>query len=262
MILLQLSDLHIAQEGKPAFGCVNSLQMLQATVSYILHSRVKPDVAVVTGDISTDGTESSYQLAKAELDRLCMPVYMVPGNHDDKKTMQRAYQDSPRIRTVFQPMLEHVEGANLVLLDSTVDGKSYGSISRSDLTWLQTHVPSASDKPTLVFMHHVPFATGYTVMDEPFVHATDLLQVLSGRPQLLVCCGHIHVGIAAPVNNVSVITCPPVSMSMELNFGSDGGDAFFIGQPAFALHIIDGPRVQTHFCNVPYGETRRGPFPF
>lgn len=262
MILLQLSDLHIAEEGKPAFGCVNSLQMLQETVSYILHSGVKPDVAVVTGDISTDGSESSYRMAKAELDRLGLPVYMVPGNHDDQTAMERVYRDSARIRTVFQPLLEQAEGVDLVLLNSSVDGQSYGSIRPSDLSWLKAQVPLAPDNPMLVFMHHVPFATGYTVMDEPFERASDLLQILAGYPRLLVCCGHIHAGIIASVNRVSVITCPPVSMTMDLNFGSNGGDAFFIGQPAFALHIVRECCIQTHFCCVPYDDTRRGPFPF
>lgn len=46
--------------------------------------RERPDAVVVSGDIVNCGRPEEYQVARQILGSLNYPLYLIPGNHDDK----------------------------------------------------------------------------------------------------------------------------------------------------------------------------------
>lgn len=71
MHLIHLTDLH--------FGCADE-QALKAAGKYIESER--PDLVVITGDISKDGLAHELQAACDWMRALPVPVMLTPGNHD------------------------------------------------------------------------------------------------------------------------------------------------------------------------------------
>mgnify|MGYP002653907479 CR=1 FL=1 len=69
--LLHFTDVH--------FG-VEHVAAVEATVAYA--HEVKPDLIVVSGDITQKGYRREFAAAKAWLDRLPQPQITCPGNHD------------------------------------------------------------------------------------------------------------------------------------------------------------------------------------
>jgi 3',5'-cyclic AMP phosphodiesterase CpdA len=63
----------------PHFGCEDK-EALKAAAKYI--NEVKPDVVVVTGDISKDGLQHELDAACSWMRALAAPVMLTPGNHD------------------------------------------------------------------------------------------------------------------------------------------------------------------------------------
>jgi 3',5'-cyclic AMP phosphodiesterase CpdA len=70
-VLLQISDSHFGTEQPP---------VIEALVN--LAAQQRPDVVVLSGDITQRALPSQFRVAKAFVDRLGAPVLAVPGNHD------------------------------------------------------------------------------------------------------------------------------------------------------------------------------------
>jgi 3',5'-cyclic AMP phosphodiesterase CpdA len=69
--LIQLTDIHFGGEDAPA---------LEAALAYVRAAR--PDLVVLTGDITLNGTPKEFRAAQAFLQRLPKPWLSTPGNHD------------------------------------------------------------------------------------------------------------------------------------------------------------------------------------
>lgn len=270
MLILQLSDLHFTAGG-PAFGHGTPETDLKNTVDYLLGAPFAPDLVVVTGDLSTDGSPDSYRAAMTQLSRLPWPLYLLPGNHDDRDAMAQICGPLCRMDPVLYPHCQNrleLPEVTLLFLDSVRPGEGRGGIPSHTLDWVQHNLPADRTRPTLVFLHHVPFPTGLPLMDKPVENLEPLLALLRGYSNLLICCGHIHTPITALHHGVRVAACPPVCMQMELDFRAGapaprpGGDAYFTAEPMFALHRITGNTVVTHFAAVPTGQPRTGPWYF
>lgn len=262
MRIIQLTDLHIVKSGF-AFREADSAQNLTQTIDYILRYDLRPDATVITGDVTNDGAIESYRTVQKELSRLQCPCYILPGNHDNRENLKRVFGefgcvDAPA--DLNDANLLETKEASLLFLDSTIPGKSYGGISQASLTWLKNHLPD-KQRTTLVFLHHAPFKTGYTLMDEPFVGESELLEMLRDRENTIVCCGHIHTGIVVRYAGTLCVACPPVSMMMSPDFSPAEGDTFYTGPASFAIHEITERQIRSYFCTVP-GHENKGPFRF
>lgn len=259
MRILQLTDLHVNAEGRRAFLRAESLRDLQRTVDYILQVDLQPDVVVVTGDVSTDGTVSAYELVRQELSRLGCPFWVLPGNHDKKAEMKAVFADECHTALDGVPgRCVDMDEARLLLLDSAVSGVSDGGLDQQMLAWVQEQLDVSPERPVMLWMHHFPFRTGYRGMDHPFAGEEKLLELLQGH-NAFVCSGHIHAGVIRRNGSVTMVTCPAVSMLMKLRLDEV---RFYTEQAGFALHIVENETVTTHLCTVPAAERSGGPYPF
>ena len=134
------------------------------------------------------------------------------------------------------------------------------------------------EKPTLVFTHHPPFVTGLPAMDEGFDQADRLAQILNKHENVTLCCGHMHTAIFTSWHKIPCVTCPPIAMQMEVDFRGKndinlteeekkeefkgGGDRFFLGNPGYLIHDLQGDRINTHYQTIPTGADYSGPWPF
>ena len=70
--LLQISDTHFGTERPEAVAALQALT-----------ERLRPDLLVLSGDITQRATADQFQAARAFIDRLQVPkVLVIPGNHD------------------------------------------------------------------------------------------------------------------------------------------------------------------------------------
>jgi Icc protein len=86
--IVQLTDPHI--------GAPWSEQALEALIAAVASVRRTlggrpPDAAVVTGDIANTPTDTEYEQARAALETLGAPIYVLPGNHDERDALRRHF---------------------------------------------------------------------------------------------------------------------------------------------------------------------------
>ncbi len=264
MIIAQISDLHICAGGKPVGGHVDTAGALQRAVAQLGALVPAPDVVLATGDLVDDASDAAYGVLLDLLGPLGMPVLPIPGNHDDRAALRRAFARhawvagcADRVRYVADDW-----PVRLIALDTLVPGATHGGLDQDDVAWLDSQLAAAPRRPTLVFLHHPPFATGMPGMDALGLRdgRAALAGVIARHPQVeRVVAGHVHRSIQARWQGTVASTAPSTAHQIVLDLRPDAVGAYAFEPPGYHLHVWTGDALVTHL--VPIGSFP-GPFPF
>lgn len=237
LLIAQLSDLHV---GATAEG-VDPLPRLEVVVEAVRALPNPMDAVLVSGDISDDGSEESYRLARPLLDRFACPVHVLPGNHDDRARLRAAF-GLPGAGDEPINYIVEVGEIRLVLLDSNVPGQDPGRFGPRDLAWLDERLGEEPEWPTLLAVHHTPLATGLPGWDAINLTAADreaLAGVVARHPQLrAIVGGHLHRISAASLAGCPVLCAPSTYLQALPDFNLEAEDVEMVGPPGFALHVF------------------------
>jgi Aldo/keto reductase family len=144
------------------------------------------------------------------LAQLGAPAYVLPGNRDDRDTLRRHFELRGAMGTPVQYAVD-LGLLRLVVLDSTLPGEDRGELDAARLRWLDAELAGASDRPTLVALHHPPVSTGIAAWDEiglPVADRRALAEVLHRHRQVRrVIAGHVHRTMTAELAGRARPTC-------------------------------------------------------
>ncbi|APX92507.1 metallophosphoesterase [Halomonas sp. 1513] len=186
MRLVQITDCHLNADPLARSRAGFPLRQLQAVVEHA--RRRRPDVVLVSGDVSQDGTPASYRQALDVFAALDCPWYWLPGNHDHLAHMADA-------RTLHDRV--DLGDWRLLLLNTQVAGEPHGEVGEARCQWLGEQL-AADPRPTLIAMHHQPLPVGAEWMDAIGLQDRERFWAsLEGHAQVkAVLCGHIHQAFA------------------------------------------------------------------
>ncbi len=91
MLIAQISDLHFLPKGMLAFGKVDVAGCLERGIAHLNALDPAPDLVLITGDLTSDGDDAVFAALVAMLAGLEVPYYPLPGNHDPREEMRRAF---------------------------------------------------------------------------------------------------------------------------------------------------------------------------
>jgi 3',5'-cyclic AMP phosphodiesterase CpdA len=252
MLIAHLSDPHIAAPGTKAYGVVATDEHLAACVKQINSMVPRPDVALLTGDITCNGSLAEVMHAGAILDRLKMPLYLVPGNHDQRETLWQIFGK--------RAVPEHQGSAlsycldqfpvRLIGLDTVSPGYPGGAWSREQNCWLQKRLDEKPDLPTLLFLHHPPVKFRVLETDEDgFVGVEKLAGLVAQYSNILaVVCGHIHLQAHALWQGTVVSTAPSMGLHLVLDLTLQEPSRFIPDIAGYQLHYISGQGKLVSHC--------------
>ena len=91
MIIAQISDVHIELgTGRPDHEQALA-DSAQRAIEHINAMLAVPDLVIVTGDCTNNGTPAEYRRFRDLFAALRMPYYVIPGNHDQREHMLEAF---------------------------------------------------------------------------------------------------------------------------------------------------------------------------
>ena len=263
-LLVQLSDPHIREPGRLAYGRIDTAPFLAAAVAAIGRLRQVPDAVVITGDLTDFGRPEEYAHLAHLLAPLAMPVVLMPGNHDDRQQLRSSFPQHSYLGTAgFVQYSVPVGGLQLIALDSTQPGKSHGVLCQERLDWLETELQKNQHKPVIVALHHPPFATLIGHMD-----AIGLLEGSQALAALLrrftnierVISGHLHRAISTRFGGTIAGTAPSTAHQVCLDLAADAASAWTLEPPGYLIHALNAHGgLVTHQAST---GIFAGPFPF
>jgi predicted MPP superfamily phosphohydrolase len=227
---------------------------------------VKPDFVIITGDLVRDAlrvgeTEATgyFDLFAAEAALVSVPLYTVPGNHEnfgierDKSGVSATHPLYGRAMYRSRRGPDYYSfnrgGVHFVALNSVDidDTRYYGHVDSLQLAWLTADLAAIPASMPVVTFNHIPFysaidgVNGYT--DAPpaptlitvngktaFRHtvsnARDVLARLAGHTYPLALAGHVHVreqlrftGLATRFDQVSAVVAPTTGPGTSFTSG-------------------------------------------
>lgn len=144
-----------------------------------------------------------------------------------------------------------------------VPGHGHGALCDRRLSRLRAALAEAADRPTLLALHHPPFACGIEHMDAIRLldGAGELAEIVAANPQVeRVLCGHHHRPIQVRWAGTIAQVAPSVAHQVEYRLDPGAEGQFIMEPPAFLVHAwIEGTGVVTHQV---YVERYDGPYPF
>jgi len=204
--ILHLTDPHL--HANPDFNHmgVNTRQSLLAVLDHVHAGQHRPDMILVTGDLTHDETAAGYQQLRLILDAIDAPVYVLPGNHDDPALISD-YLCNPKISNQASIILNKWQ---IIMLDSSIRGSESGELNPSQLDLLEQYLASHTDLHTMVCMHHQPIAVGSQWLDTMQIkNSEQFMHLIAPHPQVkVVLWGHVHQAFQRLLGNVQWLASP------------------------------------------------------
>lgn len=220
--IIQLTDTHIFADPEGELYGVNTRRSLQRVLDNINSSDMSADLVLVTGDIVHDEGEDAYRVVDEMLSPLGVPVWYIPGNHDDAAVLHRCLPNSP------QAGLCHTQINNwlVVLLDSSVAGRVEGQLSSQTLDMLRQVLDANTHQPVLIGVHHHAVKTGSDWMDRIGLQNGDALLALlrSYANVRLVLNGHIHQPLDEQHGHIRLLGTPSTCFQFRIKSTTAGID--------------------------------------
>ena len=239
MLIAQITDSHILAAGETFRGRIDTGAALARTVGALNALEPRPDLVLFTGDLADTGTAAEYAHLRDRLAGLTAPLAVVPGNHDRREALRAAFADNPWLPAAG-PLHQVIEGFALrcIGLDTLVEGEAGGRLDPPTLDWLEGVLAAAPERPTVIFLHHPPFATGIGFMDEiGCAGGEGLAAVVARHPQVeRVVCGHVHRPVTLRWAGTVASICPAIGHQVALDLRPGADSAFTLEPPAFQLH--------------------------
>lgn len=241
MLIAQITDTHVSTPDGVNDRFFRTAEHLARAVAHLNRLEPRPDVVLITGDLVERGEPEEYARLRAILDPLAMPCYVIPGNHDSREHLARAFGDLGYLPPGGGFLHYTVERwpVRLVALDTLVPGSPGGRLCVERLGWLDARLGEARGRPTVVFMHHPPFATGLVAMDAMGLEGGDeLAEVVRRHPQVeRVLCGHVHRPMTRRFAGTVASTSPATAHQIALALAPARHLAVVMEPPACMLHL-------------------------
>ena len=254
MIVAQITDTHIRREGRRLHGIINSAKHLRRCIEHINSLEPRPDLVIATGDLTDNGKSKEYRHLRKLLEAFAMPMFLIPGNHDDRDRLRDAFSDHDYLPAAGY--LQYVIDGyplRLIGLDTTSSARAGGILDDARLMWFDERLSEQPEQRTFIFMHHPPFATGIRAMDAlGFIGVERFASIVARHPQIeRIAAGHVHRAMEVKWNGTVASVAPSTAYQLALALRSERALGFSLEPPGFALHVWEDGRLITHVCSTP-----------
>jgi len=194
--VIQLTDTHVfSDDQKFYYPGIRSNQTFDAVLQRIQQNDLADTQCIfLTGDVSQDETKESYQYIVDRLTMLNLPVYWVPGNHDNVSAMTEVFAQSKLFFRIPRLSLPHWE---FIFLNTQLVGDTtgIGYVSAVEMKVLDDALAQIGEtnKSIAVVLHHHLTEVGTPFIDRLMVqNRAEVLQKLMAARVKLVIHGHVH----------------------------------------------------------------------
>ena len=180
-----------------------------------------PDLIFHTGDIAHNGRADEYAAAAAVLAKARAPVYVIPGNKDDRDNLRKAFRaqgylspDSPFIDYTVEDY-----PVRLIALDTLNPQSNKGDFDPDRARRLIDMIDADTAKPIAVFAHHPPFVVPVgpdPIHFDPPDAMTRLAEALQHSDRIVgLFSGHVHRPAEGRVGKVPAIVMPCIATTLR-----------------------------------------------
>lgn len=254
-LIAQISDTHIRLPGELVEGRVDTFAYLTICIDRINVVPRPPDLVIVSGDLADSGSADVYRRIQRELDRLSMPYFVMPGNHDLRAPMREVFGVTPALPASSNGHLQYaidLPQLRILCLDTLDEGKEGGWLCSDRLEWLRDAL-ATGDKQVLIFLHHPPFDCGIPGMDAiKLGNPQALAEALAEHSHIIgLASGHVHRSVFTRWAGLPACICPSPAHQIHLDMNNNAPVSWTLEAGGFLLHRVEDGILTTHVVNGP-----------
>lgn len=194
MKIAHISDLHLTGSNFVTEWGENVVEILNST---------KPEIVVITGDLTDDGYIYEYEVVENYVDRIKVKnKVIIPGNHDARNEGYKIFEE------IFGARFPYYVDEKMVILgiDSTIPDLDDGHVGRANYSYMREKL-SIENKIKILCLHHhlIPIPGTGRERNIP-VDAGDVLKVCAELKVDFVLSGHKHLPWIWKLENTYFIT--------------------------------------------------------
>jgi len=180
MIIVQLSDIHVGSQFQE--------DVFETVISEV--NDLKPDVILISGDLTNEGLIKEYEKCKKLISRFnCKKIISISGNHDYRNSGYLAFKKYFPFETVNELDKDVV----LVTAGTARPDRNEGEVGYRQNLWIERTMQKYKDKVKILAMHHHLVGIPDTGSDRlTVIDAGDVLRTILDTKVDLVLCGHKH----------------------------------------------------------------------
>ncbi|MBL4743640.1 MAG: 3',5'-cyclic-AMP phosphodiesterase [Cycloclasticus sp.] len=204
--VLQISDMHLFSSTDDQLVGVNTEQSFLSILNLAQQASWPPDIILLTGDLSQDASETSYLRLIEHLEKLQIPCYVLPGNHDVPGTLDVIFNQQP---VSYQAFLHHDKWL-FAFLDSETPNEEGGTLDEQAVKELEQEISAHPNKHILICLHHQLIPVDSEWLDTMTVANPDSLINLIKRFDNVrgVIHGHVHQEFNSHIGGTPLYSVP------------------------------------------------------
>jgi len=239
--IIQISDTHLFDDTEKTLLGIKTQESFQAVIDHLKKSAGEIDFIIHSGDLSQDGSDSAYLRLGDMFKEFEVPVYYVPGNHDNAKQMQHSYP----YETIFNDKHIILKTWHIILLNSQIPEKVPGYLDESQLRHLKHCLTSYPEHHAMIVFHHQPLPVGSQWLDKlGLTNADEFWQTIANHPTVKgIFFGHVHQEHEAIKNGIKCYSVPSTCIQFKRQ-----QDAFGLEKlpPGYRLiHLYEDGHIET-----------------
>ena len=203
---IQISDSHIDDE-KIVWGA-DSKKNLSSIVKSITSRNY--DALIISGDLTHNGSSSSYAIFKEIIEPISANLAIVAGNHDNKSNLSSAFSQNYLTKLTIADW-------EIISIDSVQDNKTSGFLRKDELKLLTEKILSSTKKFIVLCLHHPPISMESNWDDQKSLeNPDDFFNTIDKFSNIkAVIWGHAHQGFEFIRNDVKLFSCPSTSLQFN-----------------------------------------------
>lgn len=261
MLIAQITDCHIGFDRNDPDE--DNVRRLRAVLERLRDGPNRPDLLLLTGDISAYGEPENYARLASVLASSPCPAHLMVGNWDRRDVLRKAIPETQGNDGFIQFEIP-LPGLRLIALDTTEPGRHGGAFCDRRVAWLRDRLARDPEMPVILAMHHPPVETGIEWLDsgagETWI--ARFAGAVAGHSQIrAIIAGHMHRPIFTTFAGLPLAICPSSAPHVVLDLSPidpeqpDGRPLVSDEPAAYALHRWDGEKLTSHFETVPIGRS-------
>lgn len=248
--LLLFTDLHIKNDT------IIGLDPAKRFADALAHALARHSDAqgiVLMGDLTHGVTVSEYELLKAILADVPLPITFMMGNHDRREAFLQVFPKACLDSAGFVQSSFDIGDWRAITLD-TLDGPPYpdkhhsGLLCADRLAWLSGQLEQAKDKPVVLCIHHPLGDIGFHMMDRiKLENGPAVIDLIKKHPMPVhVLAGHVHRTISGQWHGVPYTIFKSPCHQNPLNL-AEKSVSLSVDEPgAYGVILFDGPNIIVH----------------
>ncbi len=210
--IVQISDIHLFAEREKALLGIKTHDSFEAALD-LLKTDKKPDLILLSGDLSQDGSKASYVHIADRMKTFDVPIYYVAGNHDDPNMLNTVYP----LENITHHRHIVLKNWHLILLNSQKPGAVEGFLDNAQLQFLQHCLQMYPEHYGIVVFHHQPIPVGSAWLDNlGLTNANDLWSVLKYFSKMhTILFGHVHQEHQGKKNGIQYFSAPSTCIQFK-----------------------------------------------